>query len=540
MSHHHDHHHHHHHEHQGNGHHDHSISQNQGQCHPTLSVSIPEHDEKQVGLGIGPMKIPPSLYQKNRTKLFEQFDHVDRSQFESIGKAALFFKGGDQQHAYDTDAEILFRQESFFFYVFGLNEPGAFGVLDLKIRESLLFVPRPYEEYELWAGKVQPLSAYKETYGVDHVFFCDEMASVLTQRGIRVLHVIAGKNSDSKSFFATPNFEELAKTYPGMNQFTVDSTLLYWPLVECRVRKTPEEIEVMRYVNAISSAAHIEVMRKVRPGMYEYQLEAIFRGQCGIMGGIRYVAYTCICCTGKSGSVLHYGHAGAPLAKKIQPNDMLLLDMGGDYHGYCADITCSFPASGKFTEEHRQIYEAVYEAQQAVINAMKPGVLWPDMHRLAECIILQHLLKNSFINPRGKTIEQLRDLFIAAVFMPHGLGHFLGYDVHDVGGYPSGVNRIDEPGIRKLRTARVLEEGMILTVEPGLYFIDANIDRAAADPSIKDYLNMEKINQFRNFGGVRLEDDVLVTATGAENLTRCPRRIEDIERIMAEGRAQSN
>jgi Xaa-Pro dipeptidase len=271
--------------------------------------------------------------------------------------------------------------------------------------------------------------------------------------------------------------------------------------------------------------------------MYEYQLEGFFKGYCIANGGCRYTGYTCISCTGKNGSVLHYGHAGAPLDGQIRPNDMLLLDMGAEYQGYCADITCSFPAGGKFNDDHREVYEAVYEAQQAVFVALHPGVLWTDMHRLAERVILEHLVKYDFVRSLGKSLEELHRLHIPAIFMPHGLGHLLGLDVHDVGGYPTGVERPKEPGIKRLRTGRVLQEGMVLTVEPGVYFIEANIQNALGNPEQCEHLNMNKLRRFLDsFGGVRLEDDIVITKNGYENLTVCPRKIADIERIMKEAR----
>ena len=184
------------------------------------------------------------------------------------------------------------------------------------------------------------------------------------------------------------------------------------------------------------------------------------------------------------------------------------------------------------------MYTAVYEAQQAVFRALRAGVMWPDMHRVAERVILEHLVKYDFVRPLGKSLDALHhDLHLPAVFMPHGLGHLLGLDVHDVGGYPAGVERSTLPGVKRLRTGRELKEGMVITVEPGLYFIEANVQAALANPSQAPHLNMGKLQRFvDSFGGVRLEDDVVITRDGYENLTYCPRKIEDIERIMAEAR----
>jgi len=440
----------------------------------------------------------------------------------------VVLEGGKELYQYDTDAELLFRQESNFYYLFGINEPNCYGVFDLDAKESILFIPRLGVEYEVWCGKVKPCAFYKEKYAVDDVQFADELAAVLKKRNIQVVHTLYGKNTDSGCFTKEAQFS-------GREEFKVNNSVLYNELTECRVFKSDYEIQLLRYVNDVSSQAHIQVMREVKVGMYEYELEAIFKYYTFRRGGCRYLAYTCICGSGHNSATLHYGHAGAPNDKLVQPDDMLLLDMGAEYHGYGSDITCSFPASGKFDQRHKQIYEMVLAAQQAVIAKMAPGVLWSDMHRLAERVICEHLVKHQFIIPQSATIDDLiYKHHIPPLFFPHGLGHLLGLDVHDVGGYPAHeAGRINEPGIRKLRTNRVLKPGMFVTVEPGVYFIEGLLRPALEDEAIKGFLNGPKIQQFMNFGGVRLEDDVLVTETGCENLTKCPRTIAEIEAVMA-------
>nr|CAD7572387.1 unnamed protein product [Timema californicum] len=297
-----------------------------------------------------------------------------------------------------------------------------------------------------------------------------------------------------------------------------------------RLIKTPLEIDVLRYANKISSDAHIQVMRKIRPGMMEYQCESVFLNYCYTVGGCRHVAYTCICGSGDNGSILHYGHAGAPNNKPINHGDMCLFDMGASYCGYASDITCSFPANGKFTPDQRNIYNAVLNANTAVMEAVKPGVSWVEMHKLSNKVMLEELRSHGVL--QGDVKEMLK-AGLAAVFQPHGLGHLMGLDVHDVGGYLAGApERPTEPGLSKLRTARVLEEGMVLTIEPGCYFIDSQLDAALADPVQSKFLVREEIERLRNFGGVRIEDDILVTATGCENLTKVPRKIEEIENVM--------
>lgn len=294
--------------------------------------------------------------------------------------------------------------------------------------------------------------------------------------------------------------------------------------------KTDMELEVLRYTNRISSEAHREVMKAVKVGMKEYEMESLFQHYCYSKGGMRHTSYTCICCSGENAAVLHYGHAGAPNDRTIKDGDICLFDMGGEYYCFASDITCSFPANGKFTDDQKAIYEAVLRSCRTVMSTMKPGVWWPDMHRLADRIHLEELTRIGLLSG---SVDAMLQVHLGAVFMPHGLGHFLGLDVHDVGGYPEGVERIDEPGLRSLRTARHLEPGMVLTVEPGIYFIDHLLDQALADPAQACFFNQEVLQRFRNFGGVRIEEDVVVTDSGMELLTCVPRTVEEIEACMA-------
>lgn len=245
------------------------------------------------------------------------------------------------------------------------------------------------------------------------------------------------------------------------------------------------------------------------------------------------MSYTCICGTGHNGSILHYGHAGAPNDKLIQDGDMCLLDMGGEYYCYTSDITCSYPANGVFTEDQKLIYNAVLKANRAVLASCKPGVSWSEMHQLAERVILQEL---SVMGVLQGSIEDMMAVRMGARFMPHGLGHLLGLDVHDVGGYPKGHERIEQPGLKSLRTVRKLEQGMVLTIEPGIYFIEHLIQETLKNPEQAKFLVLDQIQRFRGFGGVRIEDDIAITADGVELLTCVPRTVEEIEALMAEGR----
>ncbi len=473
--------------------------------------------ESHYSMGPGTHPVPMSMHAEARRRL------VERLRRRGLGaRSVALLQGGTQLNKYDTDRELLFQQESFFQYLFGVKEPGFFGAIEVGTGRTTLFMPRLPESWAVWLGQIHPPEDFLAQYDVDGVRYVDELEATLVVMKPDVLLLLHGENSDS-------GLQAAPASFPGIDAFATDATILHLELSECRVRKSPDEIELLRYVNRVSSQAHVEVMRRVKPGVAEYQLEAAFLHEIYARGGCRFSAYTSICGCGPHSAILHYGHQGVPNGI-LQDGDMFLTDSGGEYHGYAADITCSYPVNGRFTNQQRTIYETVLAANLAVQRAMKPGVAWPEMHRLAERVIAERLREAGLV--KG-SLEELLANHIPALFMPHGLGHLLGLDVHDVGGYPEGSLRIDEPGIRSLRCGRKLEAGMLITVEPGVYFIDAVLEPALADPAKARFLAADVLKSFRTFGGVRIEDDVLVTEGGAENLTQVPREPGEIEAVMA-------
>jgi Xaa-Pro dipeptidase len=448
----------------------------------------------------------------------------DKSPQNSI----VLLEGGVSQTRHDTDHELLFRQESHFHYLFGCKEPDFYGAINLTTEESFLFIPRLPSSYAIWMGEIMPPSYFKKLYSVNNVYFVDEIEHVLMESQVSIIYTLKGKNLDSGSYTKEA-------TFPGIEKFNVNATDLHYELCECRLIKTPGELEILRYVCKISSDAHAHVMKNVRPGMYEYQLESLFKYYVYCKGGCRNCSYTCICASGTNGAILHYGHSGAPNSRQIQNGDMLMFDMGGEYYCYGSDISRSFPSSGKFTKEQAEIYETVLAAQEEVIKNIKPGVSWKSMHRLAERVICKRLIELNFIIG---DVDELMDNYIPNLFMPHGLGHLLGIDTHDVGGYELGMSRVQEPGLKSLRLGRVLEEGMFLTVEPGIYFNPATLKDELDNPKKMKFLNKEKIISYFGFGGIRIEDDVLVTKDGCEIFSTTPKTVKEIEELMEKGRIE--
>ena len=309
----------------------------------------------------------------------------------AAGGAVAVLEGGPQVTRYSSDTDVLFRQESYVQYLFGVREADCYGAVDLATGRATLFIPRLPEAYAVWMGRILPPDHFRAAYGVDAVHYVDEIAAVLAATGATTLYLLEGRNTDSGLVHPPAQFA-------GRDGFRVDTTRLHAVLSECRVTKTPLELDVLRYVNRVSSRAHVKVMQACRPGMREYDLEAVFLYEVYRHGGCRHASYTCICGAGDHGATLHYGHAGAPNDGTLGPTDMCLMDMGAEYHCYASDITCSFPASGRFSDDQRAIYSTVLAAQRAVFAAMKPGVPWADMHRLAGTLDLMLNLRGGLAN----------------------------------------------------------------------------------------------------------------------------------------------
>lgn len=472
-------------------------------------------------MGPQTFSVPMSLFKNNRQRLCLALQAASAT----VDGTFVLLEGGKDVSFNDTDVDYLFRQESFFQWCFGVKEPSCYGVINAKTGESVLFVPRLPEEYATWMGRLLSLEEFQSMYEVDKVCYVDELDNYFQSAAPKLILTLNGQNSDSKLFSKPASFE-------GIEKYIVNCDILHPIISECRVIKTAEEIEVLRYVAKISSDAHIKVMKFMKPGRSEYEGEAVFLHHTYGVGGCRHTSYTCICGSGINSAVLHYGHAAAPNNKAVRNGDMCLFDMGANYAGYAADITCSFPANGKFTEDQKFIYNAVLAARNAVLKEAKEGVSWVDMHRLSCRVLLTRLKEGGML---VGDVDEMLAAGLSGYVQPHGLGHLIGLDVHDVGGYlPGQPERPTEPWLSKLRFARVLKAGMYVTVEPGCYFIDTLMDKVLADPSLSKYVNKEVFERFRSFGGVRIEDDIIITKNGNENFAIVPRTVEEIEKCMAE------
>lgn len=400
------------------------------------------------------------------------------------------------------DVEYRFRQDSDFHYLTGFDEYDSVFVLipGREHGEAILFCRERDEDLERWHGKVTGPERAMQLYGLDDAFPITDIDDI-------VPGLIEGK---SKLYYAMGVHAEFDNRVIGwVNSIAANNRSGAQPpgefvqlgqyLHELRLFKSSQEIEVMRQAAVITGEAHARVMSVTRPGMYEYQLEAELE-YCFVRLGARTPAYPSIVGGGSNACVLHYIQNDDVLRK----GDLVLVDAGGEYESYAADVTRTFPVSGKFSKAQAELYELVLEAQQAAIDQVRPGNQWNQPHDAAVAVITAGLIRLGLL--QGE-VDDLIEAKTYKKYYMHKTGHWLGLDVHDVGEYQVGGQW------------RVFETGMVTTIEPGLYISD-DCDEAPA--------------RYRGVG-IRIEDNVLVTRSGNEILTSSiPKTIAEIERLMAQ------
>lgn len=404
------------------------------------------------------------------------------------------------------DTEYPYRQDSDFFYLSGFAEPEAVLVLipGRPHGEYVMFCRERDRTMEIWNGyRAGPEGVVKD-FGADDAFPIGDLDEILPG-------LIEGRERVYYQMGKDPEFDRnvmnwvnsiRAKVRSGAHppgEFIALDHLLH----DMRLFKSPAEVKVMQKAADITANAHLRAMEKCRPGMMEFQLEAEFLHEFSREGS-RFPAYSSIVGGGANACVLHYIDNNC----ELKDGDLVLIDAGAEYQHYAADITRTFPVNGKFSREQRALYDVVLKAQLAAIKAVKPGNHWNQPHEAA----LQELVKGLVsLGLLQGTVEELIASEAYRRFYMHRTGHWLGMDVHDVGDYKVG----DE--------WRVLEPGMVLTVEPGLY--------VAADDDTVDA-------RWRGIG-IRIEDDVLVTEKGRKILTAAaPKDPDEIEALMAKAKAR--
>ncbi|ELY2858257.1 Xaa-Pro aminopeptidase [Cronobacter sakazakii] len=415
--------------------------------------------------------------------------------------AALIFAAPEATRS--ADSEYPYRQNSDFWYFTGFNEPEAVLVLiksDETHSHSVIFNRLRDKTAEIWFGRRLGQEAAPAKLGVDRALAFNEIDEQLYQllNGLDVVYHAQGEYA----YADTIVFTALDKLRRGARQnLSAPATLTDWrPRVhEMRLFKSPEELAVMRRAGEISALAHTRAMQKCRPGMYEYQLEGEILHEF-TRHGARFPSYNTIVGGGENGCILHYTENES----QLRDGDLVLIDAGCEYKGYAGDITRTFPVNGKFTPAQRAVYDIVLESLETALRLFRPGTSIQDVTGDVVRVMVKGLIGLGIL--KGD-VEQLVAENAHRPYFMHGLSHWLGLDVHDVGFY--GPDR-----------SRILAPGMVITVEPGLYI--------APDADVPE--------EYRGIG-IRIEDDIVITETGNENLTASVvKSADDIEALMAAAR----
>jgi len=475
---------------------------------------------------------------------FDLSPFVDRRRrfAEAIGDSLAIVPGA-REALRNADTHFEFRQDSDFFFLTGFDEPDAVAVINPgHAKERFVLFVRPRDrEMEVWNGRRAGVEGAVARYGADAAYPVEELDAKLREYAVDRAAIVYRLGNPLHDARITRLIAEMrsarARGLVAPTRIDDPGPILH----ELRLRRSPEELTRQRRACQISRDAHIEAMRYARPGQHEYEVQAalefVFK-----KGGSPRNAYPSIVASGPNATILHYSEN----TRRMEDGDLLLIDAGCEWGYHAADITRTFPVNGRFTPPQRRIYEVVLRAQQAAIDAARPGARYEAMHEAARRALVEGLVDLELL-PRG--VEDSLAMHHYREFYMHGTGHWLGMDVHDVGDY------------RVRRQSRVLEPGMVLTVEPGLYF---DPERESVTYRLREYSEEEAWERRVRLGaaaakkiedeekaraeavthpvppeyrgiGVRIEDDVLITEGGAEILTAgTPKTIEDVERTCAE------
>ena len=400
----------------------------------------------------------------------------------------------------NNDVENEWRQHSDFHFLTGFDEPESVAVVRSDPAPRFVLFVRPRDpEREVWDGPRAGVEGAVSAFGADEAYTIGELGAKLPTllEDVETICYELGRDrsNDDQVLAAIENVRRRARRGVGYPRTIVDPAGV---LHELRLKKGPEELELMRRAAEITEQGHREVMAKTKPGMFEYEAEALLRAVFRTNGAERH-AYPPIVASGSNSTILHYRKND----RRMQDGDLLLVDAGSEYGYYASDVTRTFPVNGRFSTPQRAVYDIVLAAELDAIRAVKVGASIEDVHAVAVRTITQGLIDLGVIQgPLDQAIKEERH----KPWFMHRTSHWLGMDVHDVGGYHLGG------------TSRALEAGMVLTVEPGLYF-------AAADERVP--------GELRGIG-IRIEDDVAVTDSAPLVLTESiPKRVDDIERACA-------
>lgn len=435
-------------------------------------------------------------------------------QEKNTEKNVGFFISGEDLELYDyCDQTKPIRQNRYFFYLSGCEIPGS-HVFYLALSDELtLFLPDLDEDDVMWSGLPLSKDDAMKYFDVDTVMFAGDLATF-----------IANKSKDGMKIYTT----DCNKWNQKVLQYLIEKDPdFFYALDESRMIKDDYELKLMRHASEITDKCHIAVMSATPIEKMETHIHAEFMYHA-LRQGSKYQLYDPICCSGPNCSTLHYVKNDDKIGEEKKS---ILIDAGAEWRCYASDVTRSFPINGDWTKEHLEVYSIVAKMQRETMDLIKPGAHWDDIHLKAHKVLIDEFLKLGIFN--DYTAEEIFSSNVSARFFPHGLGHLLGMDTHDVGGRPNYED--PDPKLKYLRLRRTLQEGMVLTDEPGVYFSPFLLKDVLEDPEKAKYVNTEVLEKYWYVGGVRIEDDLLITKDGFENFTKVTSDPTEITNIIRDG-----
>jgi len=441
-----------------------------------------------------------------------------------VGQGVVVLFGNNEAPCnYPANSYSPMRQDSAFVYYFGQHRDGLVGIIDIDNDEEWMLGDDIDVEDIVWMGFTPGISDLAAEVGIGHTAPLSALKGMLSGRTV---HFLPPYRHDTMILIM-----DLLGIHPARQREAASLSLIK-AVVKMRSTKEPQEIAAIDRACDVGYAMHTTAQLLVRPGVTERfvggQVDGIARSLAG------HVSFATIFT--QHGEIMH----GCPTEAPLEAGRLALCDAGCELDDYCSDHTRTMPITGRFTQRQLEIYSIVEQCHDYVLEVAKPGMRYMDVH-MAVCRMMTERLKELGLM-RGDTDEAV-SAGAHAMFLPHGLGHMMGMDVHDMEGLGQ-VNvgfdeetrpRLDQFGTNALRMGRRLEEGFVVTDEPGIYFIPALIDQWRADGHCRDFINFDRLETYKDFGGIRIEDDVLITSDGCRFLgsKRIPYHPQELEEFMA-------
>ena len=433
----------------------------------------------------------------------------------------ILFGNNEAPYNYPANCYAPMRQDSSFLYYFGQHRDGLVGLIDIDNDEEWLFGDDIDVEDIVWMGYTPSVADLAAEVGVTRTAPMKELSSLLSPSSSRTIHFLPPYRHDTKI-----QIMDLLGIHPSQQKEKASLALIQ-AVVKMRATKEPQEIEAIERACEVGYQMHTTAQRLIRPGVTERyiggQVDGIARSLA--QGTSFATIFT------QHGEIMH----GCPSDAKLEDGLLALCDAGCELDDYCSDHTRTMPVNGRFTQRQEEIYRIVEECHDYVLEVAKPGVKYMDVH-FAVCRLMAERLKE--LGLMKGDVDEAVVAGAHAMFLPHGLGHMMGMDVHDMEGLGQiyvGFDDETRPNLEQfgtncLRMGRRLQEGFVLTDEPGIYFIPALIDEWRASGHCKDFLNYDLLETYKDFGGIRIEDDLLITKDGCRFLgqSRIPYHVKDI------------